>query len=131
MSKYFHRSGMNFFSYLQFFLVFEFLSFHLEFFIYYSIPQDCTTFPLTCFLPAYLLHFLRPKAVWAHHTIPSTLLHYSTTIPLLFFQHHTIPSIPLSNTIFSTDQTDFRPGRSTLGQMLYLSQFMSDGFNKL
>ena len=35
-----------------------------------------------------------------------------------------------SNFIISTRQAGFRPGRSTLDQILYLSQFMSDGFNK-
>ena len=35
-----------------------------------------------------------------------------------------------SNSIFSSRQTGFRPGRSTLDQFLYLSQSISDGFNK-
>ena len=41
---------------------------------------------------------------------------------LLFF--------PESNSIFSHRQAGFRPGRSTLDQFLYLSQSISDGFNK-
>ena len=36
-----------------------------------------------------------------------------------------------SNSIFSPHQAGFRPGRSTLDQILYLSQSISDGFNKL
>ena len=35
-----------------------------------------------------------------------------------------------SNSIFSPRQTGFRTGRSTLDQILYLSQSISDGFNK-
>ena len=35
-----------------------------------------------------------------------------------------------SNSILSLRQTGFRPGRSTLDQILYLSQSISDGFNK-
>ena len=35
-----------------------------------------------------------------------------------------------SNSSFSPSQAGFRPGRSTLDQILYLSQSISDGFNK-
>ena len=35
-----------------------------------------------------------------------------------------------SNSIFSARQAGFRPRRSTLDQMLYFSQFISDGFDK-
>ena len=35
-----------------------------------------------------------------------------------------------SNSILSPHQASFRPGRSTLDQILYLSQSISDGFNK-
>ena len=35
-----------------------------------------------------------------------------------------------SNSILSPRQTGFRPGRSTLDQILYLAQSISDGFNK-
>ena len=35
-----------------------------------------------------------------------------------------------SNSILSPRQAEFRPGRSTLDQILYLSQSISDGFNK-
>ena len=35
-----------------------------------------------------------------------------------------------SNSILSPHQIGFRPGRSTLDQILYLSQSISDGFNK-
>ena len=36
-----------------------------------------------------------------------------------------------SNSILSPHQAGFHPGRSTLDQILYLSQSISDGFNKL
>ena len=35
-----------------------------------------------------------------------------------------------SSSILSPRQAGFRPGRSTLDQILYISQFISDGFNK-
>ena len=35
-----------------------------------------------------------------------------------------------SNSILSSRQAGFRPGRSTLDQILYFSQSISDGFNK-
>ena len=35
-----------------------------------------------------------------------------------------------SNSILSPHQAGFRPGRSTLDQILFLSQSISDGFNK-
>ena len=35
-----------------------------------------------------------------------------------------------SNSILSPHQAGFRPGRSTLDQILYLSQFISNGFDK-
>ena len=48
---------------------------------------------------------------------------------------HIIPSRLLffleSNSILSPRQAAFRRGRSTLDQIFYLSQFISDGFNKL
>ena len=48
---------------------------------------------------------------------------------------HIIPSRLLffleSNSILSPRQAAFRRGRSTLDQFFYLSQFISDGFNKL
>ena len=48
---------------LQSFLVFGFLSFHLEDIFHYSHTQDGKTSRLSCFLPAYLFHLLRIKAV--------------------------------------------------------------------
>ena len=50
-------------SHLQSFLVFTFLSFHLEDIFYYSHTQDGKTSRLSCFLPANLSHLLRIKAV--------------------------------------------------------------------
>ena len=48
---------------LQSFLVFTFLSFHLEDIFHYSHTQDGKVSRLSCFLPAYLSHPLRLKAV--------------------------------------------------------------------
>ena len=48
---------------LQSFLVFTFLSFHLEDIFYYFHTQDGKASRLSCFLPAYLSHLLRIKAV--------------------------------------------------------------------
>ena len=50
-------------SHLQSLLVFAFLSFHLEDIFYYSHTQDGKASRLSCFLPAYLSHLLRIKAV--------------------------------------------------------------------
>ena len=50
-------------SHLQSLLVFTFLSFHLEDILYYSHTQDGKASRLSCFLPAYLSHLLRIKAV--------------------------------------------------------------------
>ena len=55
-------------------LVLAFLSFHLDDIFYYSHSQDGNASRLSCFFPAYLSHLLRIKAVWTHHSIPSTLL---------------------------------------------------------
>ena len=61
-------------SHLQSFLVFTFLSFHLEYIFHYSHTQEEKASRLSCFLPAYLSHLLRIKAVWTHHSISSSLL---------------------------------------------------------
>ena len=50
-------------SHFQSFLVFTFLSFHLEDIFYYSHPQDGKASRVSCFLPAYLSHLPRIKAV--------------------------------------------------------------------
>ena len=50
-------------SHLQSLLVFAFLSFHLQDIFYYSHPQNEKASRLSCFLPAYLSHLLRFKAV--------------------------------------------------------------------
>ena len=75
MLKRLPRSGMDFSSlHLQSFLVFAFLSFHLENIFYYSHSQDGKVSRLSCFLPAYLSHLLRLKAVRPHHSVSSSLL---------------------------------------------------------
>ena len=96
---------------LQSLLVFAFLSFHLEDIFYYSHTQDGKTSRLSCFVPAYL----------SHSTV-SKLFERIVLCCLLFFLE--------SNSILSPRQAGFRPGRSTLDQILYLSQSISDGFNK-
>ena len=100
------------FSHLQSLLDFAFLSFHLEDIFYYSHTQNGKASRLSCFVPAYLSHLLRLKAVFERIILSR----------LLFFLE--------SNCILSPRQAGFRPGRSTLDQILYLSQSISDGFNK-
>ena len=53
----------------------------------------------------------------------STLIEHIILSRLLFFLE--------SNSLFSPRQADSHPGRSTLDQILFLSQSISDGFNKL
>ena len=98
-------------SHLHSFLVFAFLSFHLEDIFCYSHTQDGKASRLSCFLPTYLSHLLHIK-----------LFERIILSRLLFFLK--------SNSILSSPQAGFRPGRSTLDQILYLSQSISDGFNK-
>ena len=105
MLKHLSRSGMNFLLH-----IFN-LSCTLHFFFYYSHTQDGKASRLSCFLPAYLSRLLRIKAL--ERIILSRLL---------FFLE--------SNSILSPRQAGFRPGRSTLDQILYLSQSISDGLNK-
>ena len=66
---------------------------------------------ISCFLPAYL-----------SHSCISKLFERIILSRLLFFLE--------SNSIFSFRQAGFHPGRSTLDQILYLSQSTSVGFNK-
>ena len=99
------------FPHLQSFLDFAFLSFHLEDIFYYSHLQDGKAYRLSCFLPAISVT-----------SCVSTVFERIILFGLLFFLE--------SNSIFSPRQTGFRPGRSTLDQILYLSQSILDGFNK-
>ena len=63
MLKHLPRSGMDFLLHIfNLFLVFAFLSFHLEDILYYSHTQDGKASRLSCFLLAYLSHLLRIKA---------------------------------------------------------------------
>ena len=62
MLKHLPRSGMDFLLHI-FNLSWSSHSFHLEDIFHYSHPQDGKTSPLSCFLPAYLSHLLRIKAV--------------------------------------------------------------------
>ena len=118
---------------------------------------DKVTYPMLTHLPRYgmdlLLHIFNLS--WSSHSFPS-IWKTSSIIPihkmgkpldspasfrpisltscvsklferiilsrLLFFLE--------SNSILSPRQAGFRPGRSTLDQILYLSQSISDGFNK-
>ena len=101
-------------SHLQPFLVFTFLFFHLEDIFHYSHSLDGNASRLSCF-------FL---AVWSISPTSCISKLFECIIPsrLLFFLE--------SNSILSPRQVGFCPGRSTLDQILYLSQFISDGFNK-
>ena len=91
---------------------FAFLSFHLEDIFYYSYPQDGKALDS----PA----FFRPISLTS---CVSKLFECIILSSLLFFLE--------SNSILTPRQANFRSGRSTLDQMLFLSQSISDGFNKL
>ena len=99
-------------SHLQSLLVFAFLSFHLEDIFYYSHTQDGKASRLSCFLPAYL----------SLTSCVSKLFERIILSRLLLFVE--------SNSILSPRQVGFYPGRSTLDQILFLSQSISDAFNK-
>ena len=62
MLKHLPRSGMDFLLHI-FNLSWSSLSFHLEDIFHYSHTQDGKASRLSCFLPAYLSHLLRIKAV--------------------------------------------------------------------
>ena len=112
MLKHLSLSDMDFlFSHLQSFLVFAFLSFHLEDIFYYSHTQVGKASRLSCFLPPISLT-----------SCVSKLFECIILSRLLFFLE--------SNSILFPRKTGFRPGRSTLNQILYLSQSILDGFNK-
>ena len=88
------------------------------------------------FLPSGRHLLLFPYTRWESL---STLLLSSLTISLTSCVSKLFERIILSrilfflesNFILSPRQASFRPGRYTLDQILYLSQFISDGFNKL
>ena len=122
-----------------------------------AISLDKVAYPMLKHLPRsgmdFLLHIF--SLSWSSHSFPSTWK-TSSIIPIhkmgkpldspasfrpisltscvskLF--EHIIPSHLLlfleSNSILSPHQASFHPGPSTLDQVLYLSQSISDGFNK-
>ena len=112
MLKHFPRPGVDFLSHFQSFLVFAFLSFNLQDIFYYSHPQDGKASRLSSFLLAYL----------SHTSCVLKLFERMIISRLLFFLE--------SNSILSPRQAGFRPGRSTLNQILYLSPSILNGFNK-
>ena len=89
------------------------LSFHLEDIFHYFYPQDGKVSRLSCFLSAYLSHL-----TWLSKLFERIIL----SRPLFFLE---------SNFIVSRRQSGFSPGWSTLDQILFLSQSISNGFNKL
>ena len=92
-------------------LVFVFLSFHLEDIFYYSCPQNGKPLDSSdSFRPISLISCV------------SELFERIILSRLLFFLE--------SKSIFSPRQADFRPGRSTLDQILFLFQSILDRFNK-
>ena len=81
--------------------------------VFLSFPStDGKASRLSCFLPAYLSLI----------SCVSKLFERIILSCLLFFLE--------SNSILSQRQTGLRHGRSTLDQILYFSQSISDGFNK-
>ena len=109
MLKHLPRSGMDFL--LQYFLDFAFLPFHLEDLFIISIhnmgkPLDSPA----SFRPISLTSCI------------SKLFDHIILSRLLFFLE--------SNSILSPRQAGYRPGRSTLDQIVFLSQSISDGLTK-
>ena len=105
MLKHLPRSGMDFLLH-----IFN-LSFHLEDIFYYSHPQDGKA--------------SRSPASFSLISLTSCVSKLFERIilsRLVFFME--------SNFILSPRQAGFRSGRSTLDQILYLSQSISNGFNK-
>ena len=95
----------------QSFLVFTFLSFHLEDIFYHSHPQNGKALDSPASLRPISLTFCVSK-----------LFERIILSRLLFFLK--------SNFILSPRQVGFRSGRSPLDQILFLSQSISDGLNK-
>ena len=118
---------------------------------------DKVAYPVLKHLPRYGMNFLHIfNLSWSSHSFPS-IWKTSSIIPihkmgkpldsfasfrpisLTFCVSKLFERIILSrllfflesNFILSPCQAGFRPGRSTLDQILYLSQSISDGFNKL
>ena len=112
MLKHLPHSGLDFLLHI-FNLSWNWIPFffHLEDIFHYSHLQDGKASRLSCFLSAISLTSCISKLF--ERTIRSLLL---------FFLE--------SNSIFSTCQAGFRPGQSTLDQILYPCQSISNGFNK-
>ena len=112
MLKHLIRSGMDFLLHI-FNLYWSLHSFPFIWKTSYIIPIHKMRKPLDS--PA----FFRPISLTS---CVSKLFERIIPSRLLFFLE--------SNSILSPRQAGFRPGRSTLDQILYLSQSISDGFNK-
>ena len=117
---------------------------------------DKVAYPMLKHLPRYGVDFLHIfNLSWSSHSFPS-IWKTSSIVPIhkmgkpldspasfrpisltscvsKFFERITLSRLLFfleSNSILSPRQAGFRPGRSTLDQILYLSQSISDGFNK-
>ena len=112
MLKHFHRSGMYFLLHI------------------FSLSWSSHSFPSVCKTSSIIpIHKMgkpldspasfRPISLTS---CVSKLFKHINLSRLLFFLE--------SNLILSPRQAGFRPGRSTLDQILYLSQSISDGYNK-
>ena len=112
MLKHLPRSGMDFLLHI-FNLYWTFHSFPSIWKTYSIIPIHKMKKPLDS-----------PGSFWpiSLTSYVSKLFERIILLRLLFFLE--------SNSILSPRQAGFRPGRSTLDQILYLSQSISDGFNK-
>ena len=135
----------------------EFLAAAFNLFSSTATGPDKVAYPMLKHLPRsgmdFLLHIFTLS--WSSHFFPS-IWKTSSIIPIhkmgkpldspAFFQPISLTSCVSklferiivsrllffleSNSIFSPRQAGFRPGRSTLDQILFLSQSISDGFNK-
>ena len=102
----------------------------------FSFPS--LIYPNLCipFFPFGNLYLLFSSTRWQNHSfhLISSTLSLSLTFCVSNLFERIIPShlffFLKSNFILSPRQADFRPGRSTLDQILYHSQSILDGFNK-
>ena len=119
MLKHLPRSGMDFLLHI----------FNLS----WSLHSFPSIWKSSSIIPIYKMgkRFDSPASFWPISLISSVTKLFKLIIlsRVLFVLEYSLV-YSLSHSILSSRQTGFRPGRSTLDQILYLSQSISDGFNR-